>query len=490
MRIVSVSISDTFGTKNATFKPKSVTRFKGPNGSGKSSLIRALMKCFEGGSDPSAIRRGAEKSVVEFVTDDGSTFTRTTAPIKRRRGEDATLPVRYKTDLEILQPDGTPRPAPKEYLDSLSKITAVDPGRILRIDTTTAPGRKELADLLLSIVPIQFTPEEIATKLSADYREGSEVAKLNIADLALPSIATTLDLDGLKKYAAAVTEQRRRIGTQRDDADGAVNSARKSLPEDDGTDYAMALTQAQEYERDILASISERKLEIAKVKGEALSMITQRVESAKAEIDRDIDAKIKVLELERSTRKAEAKQTESAEREEILRAEATALSNMNEEAEPLLKQATTDIATYKARVEEQLRSKFTREQIDVNLKKFQVADRKYLQLSEVLARLDQMRKDKLDALPVQGLEVSGDQVLVDDIPWQNVNTARKIEVSVQLCSLLAGELGLIFLDDAEHLSTETRTGLEQGLTAAGFQLFEAIVSDADHLTIETVDVAA
>ena len=79
---------------------------------------------------------------------------------------------------------------------------------------------------------------------------------------------------------------------------------------------------------------------------------------------------------------------------------------------------------------------------------------------------------------------------VDGIEWRNVNTSRLIEIAVQLCTLLAGELGIVFIDNFEHCDAEMQQLLIQGLVAAGFQLFAAIVSDDPELTIETYDLAA
>lgn len=489
LRIVDISIQDTFGTRVARIKPKSVTRIKGPNGSGKSSILRAVGRVFEGGSDPSVIRHGAEKSVVELFLEDGTKITRTCAPVKRRRGADPNLPVEYNTLLEILQPDGTPRRAPQTYINELADALAVDPGKILGINASTVPGRKALAEILLKIMPIRFEPAEIAAKLSADYRDGSEVAKLDTNGLALPAITGPLDLDGLKKYALTVTDQRRRVGQTRDDADGAVNRGRATLPEDDSANYAADLVVAEREEKALREEIAGDKLKIERIKGEVIAEAVAANTKECSAIDAEIDAEIKRLNEQRATRKGAATQTLHTAKTDILTQESDALAALEERTAPKLRQAAFDIATLRERVAGQARAKFVREQIEENLETYRTAARKYDQLTEVLARLEAIRKDKLDSLPVAGLEVMGDEVRIDGTPWQNVNTARRVEVAVQLCTLLGGP-GPIFLDDAEHLDAETRSWLERGLTDAGYQLFEAIVSDIDGLTIETFDPVA
>ena len=493
MKIIECSIQDTFATKAIRFQPKSVTRFRGTNGCGKSSVLNGLLRPFKGGSDPTIIRdfgkpTQAEKAVVEFKTDDGAVYTLTCAPIKRKRGEDVTAPLRYNTTLEILQPDGTPRPAPKSYLDSLADVSAIDPGRILSFDTSTAPGQKALAETLLQIVPIAFTPEEIARKLSAEYREGSEIAKLDVAGLALPAISSDLDLDGLKKFALQVTEQRRRVGNQRDDAEGAININRKSLPEDDGTDYADALQQAEAYHVECVKAQSAAEREVEKRASTATATATAEYTRECSDVVRDINAKILELERERATRKSAVLGSLDEAKKKIFEATQEGLLAIKGQAEPEIQKAVADIAKFKEKVEGQSRSKFVKEQLDINERNYRTHSSKYRQLTEVLVRLEELRKEKLDALPIAGLEVSSDTVLVDGVAWKNVNTARKVEVAVQLCTLRAGKLGIIFIDDCEHLDTQTREMLEQGLVEAGFQLFLAMVSDDPELVIEAVDL--
>jgi energy-coupling factor transporter ATP-binding protein EcfA2 len=493
LRIAQIHITDTFGTKSAKFSPRSVTRITGPNGSGKSSVLRALARIFEGGSDPSIIRHGAERSVVEIELTDGTKITRTCAPKKRRR---ADAPVEYSTNLEIIQPDGTPRPAPQTYIASLSEAVAVDPGQILRIDVTTAPGRKQLADILLRIMPIQFTPEEIAAALVRPEviirdQHGlivpSNVKPFDPAALSLPAITGPLDLDGLRKYVGQVTEQRRRIGITRDEASGAASRLRQALPDDDGTDYADALKQAEAYRLDVERAIGARKLEIETQSKEALAAAEGIFRDAKDAINAEIDAKIKALEVERHARTAEAQQVRDVARDAVLKAQSEEIGALTAEAQPVIDKANADIATYKERLTNTQRARFQREEIDRQQATYAEAGTKYDLLTEALKYLDSLRADKLQSLPIPGLVVEGDRVLLNGTDWQNVNTAKRVEVALQLCTLRSGDLPLLFLDDAEHLTTETREMLEQGIAEAGWQLIEAIVTDTDELKIETFD---
>ena len=349
-----------------------------------------------------------------------------------------------------------------------------------------APGRKQLAEILLRIMPIEFAAEEILGVNNSNYRAGA--ATRIKPGLVLPEVTGTLGLDGLKTYVAKIIEQRRRIGQTRDDSDGAMNRLRKSLPDEDGIDYASALAGAEERKGEIDTAIQDRKSEIEEAKNVELRAAETAAHEANAVIDREIEAAILELEKQRAARKQEAQKALAAARAKVTEIVANELQVLANESKQPLEEVVTDIAKYKEKRDAQLRAETLRQELEIQKTSYHAASSTYDQLSEVLERLEVLRKSKLDSLPVAGLEVTSDTVHVDGVPWQNVNTARRIEVALQLCTLRSGKLGILLLDDAEHLDSETRRMLEEGIVAAGFQLIEAIVSDSDELKIEIAEI--
>lgn len=486
MRISKISILDTYGTRSAVFAPGTLTRISGPNGSGKSSILRALAKVFEGGTDPSVVRAGAERSVVEITLDDGTIINRTCRPKRKKRGDES--PVEWTTEVVVTQPDGLPRGAPQSYIQSLGDATAVDPASILRIDTTTVPGRKALAELLLQIVNVSFQPDELATALAAEYRAGAgiRIFSSDLATLSLPAVAAALDLDGLKKYSAQVTELRRRTGQTRDDSDGAVNRLQKALPEGTAEDQSKNLVEAEDYRRAVERAFDETRLGIERDHDAWFQVLGSKHERELAEATTAAREEIHQIEQRLADKALQLATAFTGDMEAANQAKEKALTDLLTEARPKLDRAIADVGRLKEAVAAQQRSTTLRQEIETQLEVCRSASRKYDLLTEVLLRLEDLRKTKLDSLPVQGLEVSGDTVTVDGIPWQNVNTSKRIEVALQLCALRAGKLPVLFIDDCEHLDSETRSLLEEEIAKAGFQLLEAVVSDADGLTIETV----
>ena len=487
LRISEITIVDSYGIRLVKFYPGSITRITGPNSAGKSSVLKALAKIFEGGSDPGIVRQGAERSIVEIKLDDGTVITRTCQPKRKRKGD--TGQIEWTTTLEILQPDGTPRNAPQTYINELGNLSAVDPSQILAINATTTPGRKLLAEILLRIMPISF--ESTAVQQAVQYRSSVEVPRSDPDMLALPVADSPLDLEGLKKFAAQVTELRRRTGQTRDDSDGAINRLQQSLPPDsDKTDWNTALAEAEQYKTGVDTAIHERRIEIEAAKRDSIEASMAERAGKIERINADIEAKMLALEQERNERILYVRNEKDKIIQDVISMAECAIAALDTESKPEADKAIAAIATAKERLASHHRAATLRQEIEIQTQTCRDSHWKYDQLTEVLERLDGLWREKLSSLPIPDLVVEGDQVLVGGIPWQNINTAKRVEIALQLCTLRAGKLGLLMLDDCEHLTTETRTLLEQAITDAGFQLIEAIVSDEEGLRIETVNAAA
>ena len=497
MRINHIHIVDTYGCANFRVGAFSVLRITGANGSGKSSILRALSYLFAGGTDPGVIRKGTEQSVVELTLDDGTKIVKTTRPKRARNGGEVTG---YVSDLEVTQPDGTPRPAPQSYINELGSALAVDPSTLLRIDATTVPGRRALAAELLKLVPVSFAPDEV--NLACSYRSSVDVARGSEDAIALSDRSfAPMSLDDLKKASAAVTEQRRREGQTKSDTDGAINRLQQSLPENvlpagerfsadraaakNEKDLRRILEEAEDYRREIEAAISEAKVDVEKRKGVAIAEATKAWSAAVTAVNADIDAQIKALEERRAERNTQARDERDKTSTTAVQQAQVAVAEIDDEAAPKLAEAIVSMTQVKDAIGAHAKASTLREEIEVQLKVHRAASWKYDQLSEVLQRLEALRLEKLQNLPVAGLVVEDGTPYLDGIEWPNVNLARRVEAVLQICCLQTGTVPLVMMDDSEHLDTEMRAAVEQGLADANYQVLECIVSD-DPLTIEVV----
>lgn len=505
-KLSQVEIFDTYGCEHIEFKPKTWTWITGMNGRGKSTILRAIAYIFEGGTDPGVIRKGADVSIVNLWLDDGTTITKTTRAQRARDGGKAITG--YISDLEVMQPDGTPRKAPKSYIEELSKSVAIDPSIILRIDSSTAAGKKQLAAEFTKLIPIMFDRMDIerafcirfvgARPAVVDARTNQVIQQANPkADIPgdpmpIPEqfAGRALDIGEFKQLHAAVTEQRRRIGTVREDSDGAVKRLKVSLPAEDGANYDAALETFENEQREILAKLTANRASIQRDKEAAIGKATENLLRAGSAVDSDIDLRIRALEIERQDKRKVLQAQFDKDKELFNRVEQEAIDQIIADAKPHQDRITAAIATTRERRDAHVRAAGIREQIDIHSKAYSEADRTYTRLSEVLKMLEDTRQQKLENLPIPGLTVEDGKVLLGGIEWQNVNLAKRVEVVLQICTQLAGELQLLLIDDCEHMDRETRAAIEGGLAEAGWQVIAAMVSDDGPVRIETREVMA
>ena len=457
MRITELEISQIKGVEHLFLKPGTITRIKGANGTGKSSIIDAVMSVFQGGSDPGWLRRGAKKGFVRIsiCEDTGSPRAEITKTVSRRKDGDG-----INTTLEILDPNGVPIPAPQTFIARLGESWAVDPSALLAMDTSTATGRKALTAKLLELMPIEFATVDIIAA--------------GVPDAGAPRgpVASLTDVDKARKY---VTEMRRKVGIERDEASSSVDALRKSLPNDgEEVDWIAKEKELQAKERGRSGNEAEENAAVAHDAG--VERQAQERDFAKAEqaIRAELQKRLDALAVEKT-----------AAFKAIDVAEQAAIATLAERHEPEKRSIADELSTVRERAEQQQRAAGVRASIATFEKRTRAKYSEYDQLTDTLEKLDTLKKSKMDNLPIEGIGFDGDTPLLDGVPWHHVNTARRAMVAAQCCSLRAGELQFMVMDDAEHLDADTRTEYEAAIVAGGFQLMEAVVSDGP-LAVENV----
>jgi hypothetical protein len=173
-----------------------------------------------------------------------------------------------------------------------------------------------------------------------------------------------------------------------------------------------------------------------------------------------------------------------AEKEAIQKRKMDAVSlieHQEAEACSLLKQEAAGLA---AKVEAVKKAKGAREMIDQMRARYREHQGKYDLFTAVLELLDAARRAKLAALPLDGVTFGDDGPLVDNVRWQDVNTARLVEVAVQHACLRPGQLNLIVEDDFEHADSSTQEMLIGALIESGYQVIVCSVDDSSPLSIQ------
>ena len=411
MKLSSLEITNLWATKHAKFEVAQITRITGGNGTGKTSLLHAFATLFEGGHDPSMIRKGCKKGIAIALLDNGATITKTVTE--------------KSTELEIVDQNGLNVPSPRTFIKELGEAIAVDPGKLLSLDTTTKPGKEALIAELLKALPVEISISDIETQkpppayleiLRGLFEEGP------------------VNLEAFGKLRKRVEETRRGIGVEVRDAEGTIRDLRKKLEDEDETDWQQRLDE---------------------IEGKRAAKLTER------------DQKTEMIRAKYGKEEAGLRAKFDEMLAELHHEQVVELAEVGTEFESDVRQLSEDVATLRERLAHQAQCEGARKTIDQMEDRVRDKSTLYERMSGALEVMDKAKTSKLEGLPV---EFDGDDIRVDGVEWHNVNTARRVEIALQICSLRAGKLPLLVIDDGEHLDEETWTAIREAAVGAGFQV--------------------
>jgi hypothetical protein len=100
-----------------------------------------------------------------------------------------------------------------------------------------------------------------------------------------------------------------------------------------------------------------------------------------------------------------------------------------------------------------------------------------------LEALEAYKSELLHALPIPGLEVRGPEIYFDGVVFDRLNTAKRVEIAVEVAKLRAGTLGLVCVDGIELLDSEAFEAFREQAINSGVQLVVTRVGDGE-LNIE------
>ena len=82
-------------------------------------------------------------------------------------------------------------------------------------------------------------------------------------------------------------------------------------------------------------------------------------------------------------------------------------------------------------------------------------------------------------LPIEGLEIKGDNILVDGVNIDQLSTSEQMKFSTSIAKSLAGELKVICIDRYESLDESSRKIFEKDANKDGFEYFMTVVTDGE-----------
>jgi energy-coupling factor transporter ATP-binding protein EcfA2 len=490
LRVVSISVRDVLGAREFALEPGQVTVLQGRNGSGKSTALGAVQAALGGGSlarlarvDPGGGE--TEPEVVLVLEGAGSEAYRV-----ERSGD------RVRVRARVGDTAGFEDVArPQAWLSALFDAPCSNPVRFL------TAADKERALLLLEALPLAFDRAALLAEMGVQADELPPIPpglhaleELSLIRDAVFRARTGVNRDAKGKAAAA--EQTRR-------------NAPAALPEDVSAQIAQgeaakAALAAEVAREEALAEGAERAAVQA---GEAAHQlaeerVTGEFKADAAKLRRAFDqqaaeiraaAERQVAELLATTEAAIADLKQRGEAE--LDSSAARLAAVREEArrELAAARAVTDsrrrdlqaacerLAALRAQADAAAKARALYDQaaqFDAEAAQLEAESGR---LSAALEGLDAHRRRMAQDLPIPGLSIEDRVIRVNGIPYEQLNSAQRVRIAVQVATLRAKgqRLPVVFVDGAEALDREHFEALVAELKAAGVQAFLAKVTDED-----------
>lgn len=328
------------------------------------------------------------------------------------------------TTYTVTAPDGNPIPSPRKFIEELAKSLATDPAGLL----TAKP--KDLAARLLEVMPIQFSQEELQAAVVEETW----------------SVNNGMDLSGVEAMEKTIYEARRVAGKDADKAKKTVQNLKTSVSEGDGHNWGARVAELETLLNDGHAGYRDELSSLQHETELSVEAMRKRFESEKADLMQGHAERKELVDQQWQTdlRKIEAARDEAKFRKEAFDKNEGLRLELAEQ-ERMAKQSERIVGS----------------------------------MSRALENLAELKNAKLANLPIPGLTVRDEIAYFQDVPFEHVNLAKRIELCIQICALLGdgSQLPFMILDEAENMDSETWEMFKAAAIASGFQVLAARVSD-------------
>ena len=393
MKITRIQISNFLKLKDVNFNPSETNVIVGKNKQGKTSILKAIRTAFTGDADATSIRVGEHKAEITIEMD--------SLNIRRSITEKGGT-------LSVTNKEGMSYPAPQRFLDGILGTFSFNPVEFF----DKKPGERK--KYLLAAIKMTLTPERLKEFV------GMELAGLDFTKHALEVI------EDCRKY---FYDLRTAANGEKTKKEKALADLNEKIPADfnprDVSDEKIAELRAA------IQKDSEEKIKKDANDKELLSLQTQETETQN-EIVR-LQEKLKSIQEQIVT---VASRTFDVSDDMAMAAAADTLKALEGQREVLY--------TVKRRDE-------VRGELDGAIAE---ADR----LDTIVKRLAKEVPQTLITeakLPVEGLTIEGDELLVNGVNIDNMSSSEQLKLGLQIVRALNGEFKVICVDGIESLDKES-----------------------------------
>lgn len=410
MKIVKISIHNFLKLKDVEMNPTSTNVIVGKNKQGKTSILKAIKAAFTGDADSTSIRIGESKAEITLEMEDLN--------IKRTITEKGNY-------LDISNKEGMKMPAPQKYLDGILGTFSFNPVEFFEKKPV---DRKKY---LLNALKLTITQDELA------QYTGEKLTGLDYEN--------THALEVVEYARKWYYEKRTIANSEVTKKEKALQDLTASIPEGFN-----AKDVSEDQIEKLRGAIQHDEQEA--IKFEANNTAIHKLEGDEVEIK---------LEIERLNKKLVAVQDEILAKHEI----------KFDVSDPMALQAARD--TLK-NLEGQRETVFTAKRAEEVRGELTVAMEDASKLDKIVKNLtkevpeDLIRKAKL---PVEGLTISGDELLIGGVNIDNLSSSEQLKFGLQVVRALNGDFKVICVDGIETLDKESFEFFLKEIEGDSYQYF-------------------
>lgn len=443
MQIAKLEISNVMGVEHLELKAGKLNVIKGGNGAGKTSVLESIKVALGAGRDATLIRQGQKSGKVVVVFDEGTILTRAIRP----SGDEAKIE-RIKGETENAKP----------ILDQLVQVFSLNPAKFLLAD------EKEQIAMIRQAIPQPLDTDAFSAAMGGDWW----------MDYYTPERTTD---EVLAAVETVIYKRRTEHNAKIDEKRATIAQLSKSLPAEDVTDPRAELDKVQTELDGMQDSDARFAAAVYEAELAALKESDAKFESRIAEIQEQMLA-LQAELTETQGRKREART--GIQRE----AESARAKRMQEEAA-----RRTALQTRRAELQAQVaavaKSANTREVVQQMAAEAETFDTKSKRCTELITAVREFRAKAVAHMPIKGVEIQDGTLLVDGVPFRRVNTARKVQIAIQVARYGAGEIPVICVDGLECLEPDVFAGFCEFAAAIPDLQFFVTRVDEGPLRIET-----
>jgi len=440
MKVNRIKISNILGIDELEIEPGSLTVISGPNNSGKTSTLEAIKSALKGGQDATLLRKGSEKGEVVLELQDGRSIIETVTA--------------NRTSLALRDEHGRKVASPAKQIKALVDVLATNP-----LDFITAKSDYQ-AKILLDTIPIEIDSEKV------EENTGMKIELVNQNPLDVLEFVRKTIYDLRTGTGRAIVEKNASINQMEIALEAYSEVNEEEFDENKYLDKIKEIDATAQTRIDKIQSIIDQE----SVNSE--DYIEHLKEKAEIEI-KVLEDQIKKIRDNCNESVLKEKSMNSSRKDQAR----TAQQKIRSDAEESKKEWTSKIEKSRQNVESSTKKKHLQDLISTandDLEELEKTDEKQ---TKSINWIDDYKKSLLKSLPIPGLAVIDNKVLFNDIPFERLNEATKVDLAIEIGKLRAGELKIICVDGIERLDPDTFNLFVEKASKSNMQL---VVTKVEH----------